>query len=133
MTGVQRAAQIFGIVFTLVAIIGFLASGASMEADHTTAPRALGLFPVNLVHNLAHLAFGIWGLMAARRFDTARSYCIISGAAYALLTVLGFIAPDTFGLMPIGGNDIWLHALLALALLGVGLTAKPQVADTARV
>jgi hypothetical protein len=53
MSGVQRAAQIFGIIFVLVGIAGFVTSGTSMEADPEMAPHLLGLFPVNLVHNLA--------------------------------------------------------------------------------
>lgn len=35
---------------------------------------------------------------------------------YALLTVLGLIPATntTFGLVPIDGHDVWLHALLAV-------------------
>jgi hypothetical protein len=39
--------------------------------------------------------------------------------------VVGLLVPDGFGLVPLGGHDVWLHALLALGLLAVGLTAKP--------
>jgi hypothetical protein len=35
---------------------------------------------------------------------------------YLVLVVLAFVDPTTFGLVPIGGNDIWLHALLAAGL-----------------
>lgn len=127
MTTVQRAAQIFGGVFVLVALLGFIASGSSMESDPATAPRLLGLFPVNILHNIVHLAFGIWGLLAARTFDASRTYGIAGGAVYLVLAVLGWFVPDTFGLIPIGGHDIWLHAVLGVALLAVGITAKPRV------
>jgi hypothetical protein len=46
-----------------------------------------------------------------------------AGAIYVVLAVLGFVAPTTFGLIPIGGNDIWLHAFLGVVLLAVGFTA----------
>ncbi|HEX6063183.1 MAG TPA: DUF4383 domain-containing protein [Longimicrobiales bacterium] len=124
MTTVQRAAQIFGIVFLLVGIIGFVTSGSSMEADPAMAAKIFGLFPVNAVHNGVHLAFGIWGLLAARSVQGSANYAIIAGALYAGLAVLGFVAPDGFGLVPLGGNDIWLHALLAAGLLVTGLTAQ---------
>lgn len=124
MTTVQRAAQIFGIVFLLVGIIGFVTSGSSMEADPAMAAKIFGLFPVNAVHNGVHLAFGIWGLLAARSVQGSANYAIIAGALYAVLAVLGFVAPDGFGLVPLGGNDIWLHALLAAGLLVTGLTAQ---------
>lgn len=42
-----------------------------------------------------------------------------------MLPVLGLVAPTTFGLIPIGGNDVWLHALLGVVLAGVGFTARP--------
>ena len=124
MTTVQRLAQILGVVFLLVAIIGFVASGSSMEADPEMAAKILGLFPVNLVHNGVHLGFGIWGLLASRSFDGARNYGIIGGVLYLILAVLGYVIPDGMGLVPLGGNDIWLHGLLGVALLGAGATAK---------
>lgn len=127
MTTVQRVAQVIGWVFVLVAVLGFFTSGGSMEPDPVQAPRILGLFPVNLVHNLAHLLFGIWGIAAARDFASARSYCLIAGVAYLGLMALGFIAPSLFGIMPIGSHDIWLHALLGIVLVGAGLSARSAV------
>lgn len=124
MPTIQRVAQVFGVVFVLVALLGFLASGGSMEADVEQAPHVLGLFPVNLLHNLAHLAFGAWGLAASRSWGAARTYCRVSGVLYLGLAVLGFVAPETFGLMPIGGNDIWLHVVLGAALAYFGFTAR---------
>ncbi len=125
MTTVQRAAQIFGIVFILVAILGFVASGGSMEADPEHAPRLLGLFPVNVLHNVVHLLFGIWGLVASRTFEGSRTYGRVGGIAYLGLALLGLISPDMFGLVPIGDHDIWLHAILGIALAAIGFTARP--------
>jgi hypothetical protein len=127
MTSVQRLAQIFGVVFILLAIVGFVVSGSSMESNHELAPKIFGLFPVNVVHNGVHLGFGIWGLLAARNFDGARNYGRIGGAMYLILAALGAVVPDGFGLVPLGGHDIWLHVLLGVALLGAGLTAKRTV------
>ena len=126
MTTVQRVAQIFGIVFIVVAIAGFFSSGMSMDADAETAPKLLGLFPVNLLHNIVHLLFGVWGVVASRTFDGAVAYCRYSGLAYLGLAVLGIFAPDLFGLVPIGGNDIWLHVLLGIVLAAIGFTARPS-------
>ncbi|HEX6053217.1 MAG TPA: DUF4383 domain-containing protein [Gemmatimonadaceae bacterium] len=124
MTTVQRVAQIFGVIFLLVGILGFVSTGMSMDPNPETAPRLLGLFPVNALHNVVHLLFGVWGLVASRSFGAAKTYATVSGAIYVVLAVLGFIAPTTFGLIPIGGNDIWLHAMLGIALLAAGLTAR---------
>lgn len=130
MTTVQRISQVFGVVFILIAILGFVQGGMSMEADPTLAPKVLGLFPVNILHNLVHLAFGVWGLLAARTFGGAVSYAKIAGVIYLVLAGLGFVAPTTFGFIPIGGNDIWLHLVLGLVLAGVGFTAKNATAAT---
>jgi hypothetical protein len=116
-TTAQKAAMVFGVVFLLVGLMGlFVDGGMGMEADTETAPRLLGLFPVNLLHNLVHLAFGAWGLLASRRHDAARSYCRIGAILYAVLVVMAFISDSTFGLVPIGSHDIWLHAVLAAGL-----------------
>ncbi|HET9438752.1 MAG TPA: DUF4383 domain-containing protein [Longimicrobiales bacterium] len=121
---IQRIAQVFGIVFLLVGILGFITSGSNMEADPEMADKLLGLFPVNAVHNGVHLGFGIWGLLAARSFDGARNYAIVAGAIYALLVIVGVLVPNGFGLVPLGGHDIWLHGLFAGALLVSGFSAK---------
>lgn len=130
MTTVQRISQVIGIVFIVVAVLGFIQGGMSMEADPELAPKMLGLFPVNVLHNLVHLAFGVWGLLAARSFTGAVSYARIAGVIYLVLAALAFVDPTTFGLIPIGGNDVWLHVLLGAVLAGAGFTAKAPATAT---
>jgi hypothetical protein len=125
-TTVQWVALVFGLAFILVAILGFVASGTSMESDPTLAPKVLGMFPVNLLHNCVHLAFGLWGLAAARTHDAARAYCLIAGVIYLVLTALGYVSPNGFGLVPLGGADVLLHLVLGLVLAGAGFTAKER-------
>ena len=125
---VKRVALVFGIVFLLFGVLGLLqAGGREMGADPAPA-LLLGLFPVNLLHNIVHLVFGIWGIAASRSFAGAKSFAQIGGVIYIVLTVLGFIAPTTFGFIPIGGHNIWLHAVLGLALAFFGFTAKDEPA-----
>lgn len=131
MSMVQRVAQIFGWVFVVIAIWGFIVSGGSMEADPAMAPKVMGLFPVNVLHNLVHLAFGVWGIVAARSLSGARSYALIAGAIYLVLAILGLFMPTTLGLIPIGGNDIWLHALIAIVLLGAWAASRSATASPA--
>ena len=114
-------AVVFGIVFLLAGASGFI-PGLSPSHSHpamvvTAESRlALGLFPVNALHDLVHLAFGVWGLLAARSVIASLVYARSVAIIYAVLTVLGVIpaTATTFGLVPIYGNDIWLHAGLAL-------------------
>ena len=124
MTFAQRAAMIFGWAFIAVGLLGFAATGSSMDPNHLTAPKLLGVFPVNVVHNIVHLLFGAWGVLAARSWRGARTYLLGAGVIYLLLAAIGFVAPDGFGLVPLGGNDIGLHVFLALGLLVAGLLSR---------
>lgn len=124
----QKGALVFGIVFLLVGILGlFIPGGMGMEADPDLAPRLLGLFPVNLLHNLVHVAFGVWGIAASRSTPASVTYGRIGAGVYAVLVLLAFVDPTTFGLVPIGGNDIWLHAILAAGLGWIGFGADRTV------
>jgi hypothetical protein len=118
---VRRVAQVFGVVFLLVGILGFVPGVAQ-------GGMLLGLFPVNILHNLVHLVFGAWGLAASKSFGGAKAYCQIAGVIYILLAVVGKIEPEPLGLVPIGGNDVWLHAGLGVVLSLVGFTAKDSAA-----
>lgn len=121
---VTRFAFVFGIVFLLVGIVGFI-PGLTTAHSHpdvevtTGLGLALGLFPVNILHNVVHLLFGAWGLAASRSVGGAVLYAKVVAVSYALLTVMGLISAaklyTTFGLIPLYGHDIWLHAVLALA------------------
>lgn len=113
----QKAAMVFGVVFLLFGLLGLLLPGGTgMEAHPDQAPRLLGLFPVNLLHNIVHLAFGVFGVVSSRSYGGARGYFRAGAVIYLVLVVLAFIDPTTFGLVPIGDNDIWLHVVLAAGM-----------------
>lgn len=133
-------ALIYGIVFAIIGIAGFF-PGLLTEADVDTSLVAeglhgqlFGLFPVNWLHNLVHLAFGVWGLAAYRSFSGARMYAKSVAVIYAVFAVMGFIPllRTTFGLIPLYGNDIWLHIVLALiaAYFGFGNPDKAEATRT---
>jgi hypothetical protein len=129
---VKRIAMLFGVVFLLVGVLGLFLTPAGMQMGIDPAAKPLlGLFPVNLLHNAVHIFFGVWGLMAARSFAGAAMYAKTAGIIYLILGVLGIVAPTTFGLIPIGGNDVWLHCAIGLTLAGVGYTARDESAPAA--
>jgi hypothetical protein len=115
-------ALIFGIVFLAVGIAGFVpqlvqpAEGGAMNMGGEDMGMLLGMFPVNLYHNAVHILFGLWGLAASRSGSGALTYARGVALIYGLLTVLGFIpATDTlFGMVPLYGNDVYLHGAIAL-------------------
>ena len=123
MSTAQKAALVFGIAFLAAALLGFLTTPPTLEASLEHAPRLLGIFPVNLLHNAVHLLFGLWGVLGARRPGSARGFLRGAGIIYLVLVVVGLISPTTFGLIPIGGEDILLHLLLAVPMLLIGYRA----------
>jgi hypothetical protein len=119
---VRTFALIYGIVFAAVGAAGFVPGLVTPHdvVEHElvvdqNAGNLLGLFPVNLLHNLVHLAFGVWGLAVYRKTDAAIVYARSVAVVYAVFVVMGFIPglETLMGLVPLYGNDIWLHALLA--------------------
>jgi len=122
----KRVAMLFGIVFLLVGILGLISSGGMAMGDASNPSMLLGYFPINLLHNVVHILFGVWGLVAMRSSAGAILYCKVGGVIYIVLAICGFVIPTTFGFIPIGGYDIGLHALLGVVLAGVGFTAKEE-------
>ena len=123
---IQRVAAVTGFLFVVVSILGFALTGWSGSMTHVTmasAPRLFGMFPVNPMHNLLHLLIGLWGLVAVRRARAATIYAATSGVLYLILAAVGFFAPTVFGMVPIGGYDILLHFMLAIALIGFAFDA----------
>ena len=117
----QTIARVFGVVFLLVGLLGFVTTPFSLEGG-----LLLGLFPVNVLHNLVHLAFGVWGLLAGKTLAAATAYCRIAGIAYLALAVVGYVAPTGLGLVPLGGHDVWLHAILGLVLTAGGFLEQTR-------
>jgi len=114
-------ALVFGIVFLLAGATGFI-PGMLHPVPANAPPLTvtmgyglvMGLLPVNVLHNLVHVLFGILGLVAYSGMFAPRMYAQIVAVSYGLLVILGLVpATNTlFGLVPIYGNDVWLHLVL---------------------
>ena len=102
----RNFALLYGLVFIFIGVAGFgvipgLLEGRSGDGLSIQG-HLFGLFHVNGYHNVFHLLFGLWGLAAKKVRDAAIGY---------LKAILGLI-PGTaggFGLIPLAGNDVWLH------------------------
>ena len=136
-TPVQNVARLVGIVFLLVGIAGFipglttnLYDGLEFAGNDGNA-ELLGLFQVSVLHNIVHLLFGIAGLALAATASGARTYLIGGGAIYAGLFLLGIVGGGDW--IPANDGDNWLHLLLGVAMIGLGvITAREsRVASTA--
>ena len=128
---VRRVAMVLGIVLLLVGILGLISTGGMQMGAEPPPGMILGMFPTNLLHNIVHLLFGVWGIWAARSFTGAKMYAQVGGVVYIVLAICGLLIPNTFGLLPNGGNDVWLHAIVGLVLAWAGFMAKEGMAATA--
>jgi hypothetical protein len=131
-----------GVVYALVGLLGFI-PGINVEGPPNAPPltvsnfygHLLGLFPVNLLHNLVHLAIGAWGIFAySRGIPGSRMFARGLAVLYALFAVMGFIPGlnTVFGLIPLYGHDVWLHAVTAVVAAYFGWFHRVDVGDHVR-
>jgi hypothetical protein len=115
-------AKIVGVVVLLVGVVGLIMGDPE--------DGLLGLFNVDIVEDIIHLATG--GLLTYVGFAgtnrAVKSVVTVLGVVYLLVGVIGFFVPELFGLIPHEYSlaDNILHLTLgALALFAVlGNSAK---------
>jgi hypothetical protein len=121
---VRRFSQVFGAVYILVGILGFVLTGFGSFAGSTG--KTLILFDVNPLHNIVHLAVGAAWLAASRRVDTAATVSTIIGAVYTAVGVLGLflVGNDSLNILALNQADNGLHLVSGLAALYFGITGR---------
>lgn len=117
-TPTQMFALVFGAVYVLVGLIGFVNQ------------PVLGIFEVNALHNIVHLLIGGALLAGSTRHDTAKTVSLAVGVAYLLVAVLGFVATDFLDdLIRINQADNFLHLVSGAVAVYFG-TAGADTATT---
>lgn len=112
----KTIAIIFGVIMLAVGILGFIPQA-------NPNGMLLGLFHVNLIHNLIHVATGIVAILCGLSSEYAsRVYFQVFGIVYALVALLGFYYGDRdiLGLIANNTADNILHVLIALASIYLG-------------
>ena len=138
-TMIQKASLIVGATFILVGIAGFI-PGITTDYDDLglagpdSKAMLLGLFQVSILHNVVHLAFGVLGVVAAKTIDAAKIFLIGGGLVYLLLFVYGLIVDRDAdaNFVPLNNADDWLHLILAIGMIGLGIALDPRRNRTAR-
>lgn len=128
---VKSAAILFGIVFLVVGVLGFVPAATPPMANGEGG-MLLNLFHVNTAHNVIHLASGVVFLLCGfAGAGPSRTFFKIFGVVYALVAILGFMKGDGLLLGMVANNmaDVWLHVVLAVTMLFLGFVVK----DTATV
>ncbi|MDQ0426206.1 MULTISPECIES: DUF4383 domain-containing protein [Cellulomonas] len=123
----RLVATVFGAVYLLVGLAGFLVTGGLPFAGQQG--NALVVFDVNPLHNVVHLGIGLALLLASRSVAGARATNTTIGAVYLLVGVLGlFLIGSGANILALNGADNVLHLASAVLLLAVGLGADKATA-----
>ncbi len=115
MTGlVKPVTWLLGVVFLLVGVLGFFMD------------PILGLFEVNMLHNVVHLASGAVALIVAGMgIGPSRTYLQVFGLVYLVVTVAGLLnLTFVTDLLEINHSDNLLHLAISAVLLLVGFGSK---------
>ena len=136
----QYFALTIGIIFVLIGVAGFIPELVKPPIADPDAVNLsfvegygylMGLFPINVLHNIVHLTVGLLGILASLSLGSARLFSGVLALFYGLLTVLGLFPPtqSMLGLVPLFGNDLWLHAGTAAIATYFGFIAKPDLLE----
>lgn len=118
-TPAQTFALVFGAVYVLVGILGFVMD------------PILGIFEINLLHNIAHLAVGGLFLYGSKSAAGAKQISLIIGVVYGLLAILGFLDVLVPDLLDANTADDFLHLATAAVALYFGTTGGTTAAPAA--
>jgi hypothetical protein len=138
-TAVQKAALIAGIVFLVVGLAGFIPGLTAnydqlLFAGHDSGALLLGIFQVSVLHNLVHLLYGVAGVAFARSRIGSRNYLVIGGVVYAVIWLYGlfFSGDHPANFVPVNSADNWLHLILAVGMILLGIFLSPRGAGVNR-
>lgn len=113
-------AFIFGGLFVVLGVLGFIPSFSSQE-------RLLGILEVNRLQNVLHILTGALGIIVGvSSLYYAKMYFKVFGAAFLIIAVLGFVTGDGLGggMLPVNMADDLLCVIIAAVALFVGFIMK---------
>ena len=112
----KKLAMVFGIVFVLVGLLGFISN---------PIVGSMGFFLTDTIHNIVHLLVGVLLLIGAGM--GARSSALwlkIFGVVYLVLFIDGLVQPSLLGFIAANTADTYLHLVLGIVLLIAGMSSK---------
>ncbi len=110
MSTARKIALWSAVVFLLIGIFGLI----FVRAGHF-----LGLFPVNVLLEIAYIATGVWLFASSTEDALTRTTSRILGPVYGVLGVIGLIWPSwgVFGLIPSHGLNVVLFIAFAVLMV----------------
>lgn len=111
----KKITMVLGIVFVLVGLLGFISN---------PIVGSTGYFHTDMIHNVVHLLVGIVMLIMAG--SQAVLALNLFGAIYVVLAIIGFVqgGDKLLGFVGYNAMDNWLHLVLGVVLLALGMSLK---------
>ena len=125
-TPAERFALGAGVVYLVIGIVGFAATGVSHFAS--VSGHQLVVFGINPLHNLVHLAAGGAWVAASRKALVARRVNAWLAVVFAILTILGFAGYARILAIEPADADNFLHLATAALAFYFGLRFAPRIA-----
>jgi uncharacterized membrane protein HdeD (DUF308 family) len=121
----KNIATVLGVLFLIIGLLGF------------AAPGLMGMH-LSVAHNVIHLVSGAlalyFGLKATP--SAARRFCLVFGAVYGLLGLVGLAAGGSDRMLTVIPNQLMLgmadhiiHLILGAVFLFAGLYRRPMMAE----
>jgi hypothetical protein len=128
-------ALIVGIAYTAAGVLGMFSllvvpppATAPVLSVQSQYGMMFGLFAVNSVLNGLHILIGVWGLTAWSGATSAVRYARVVAVLTAVIAVMGLIpGPNiAFGVMPLYGVNVVVHAATAIVAAYIGFRSKAR-------
>ena len=128
----QKCAVALGVLLVAAGIAGFFYNG-TFTSNERVHDNLLGAFSVNGWSNTLHILLGIWGLVVASSWSSARNYGYAAGLLLIALGVWGFIlgaGQSILSIVPV--NAAVDSARLVLGLIAVlsAVATSPEPAPS---
>jgi hypothetical protein len=134
---VQAASALVGAAFLLVGVLGFIPGITTPydglhAAGHDSHAELLGLFQVSTLHNVVHMLFGVAGMVLARTWSAARGFLVGGGVVYLVLSLYGVVVDQQSqaNFVPLNTADNWLHLVLGIGMIVLGVVLARRTATT---
>lgn len=134
-TDVQKAAMLFGIVFALVTVLGFI-PGITTDYDDLTrfdgeGAKIFGIVGVNVLENIVHGLYAVAGFLAAASWAASKNYFIWGGVAYLAIWLYGLLGgsdeDSSANFLGMNSASDWLHFLLGVTMIAIGYLLSRRV------
>lgn len=115
---IRIIAILFGIAFIFVGVAGFL-------TIFMIDGLLFGLFQVDSMHNMVHIATGVLAIMASTSRAMTKLFFQVFGVIYIVIAIWGFWKGDLI-MMPVNMADNIFHLVVGLVSLYLGFSIRKE-------